>query len=528
MHIPLRRCLRSVLLATVIALPFGAGPARAADVTPEQAQDVAKQLQDWMSAFLGGKVPLPPNLFKVVPAGELYRLTIPVPPAVLRMEDGGGKPTDALYSAGLRPLGGTRWAVEDLQMPALVALSPEAAAGLAAGLAGAAGPQQSPATPPASGKTTAAAAPPSMEVRIRAQTGSGVYDTSLKTESRLESVIQGLSVRGNGLGHAGQRSEATVDRFSHLFQLRPTASGGVDTLSDWTMDGYSSVSFEPTIGEVKTSARRVRVRGEINALMTAQVTSVLQTVIQMGMDAAANPKPAARDGQLDDASRAKLKTIIAALKGVIAGLALEEGIDGFRLEMMGQSGTADRMSFVLGGGAPNGKFGAHLEIGVDGVTVTAVPPQYADFMPRSVVIRPTVDNVDVAALTALADDAIAPNADLTAIQGKLVALLTGNGVKLGIERLLIDMGTTKLTATGNLTPTSPMSANGQAEIAMTGYDALMERVQKLPEAMQAIPVLALVRGLARTEGDKLVWRLALTEDQKITVNGVDLRKLGGG
>ena len=62
---------------------------------------------------------------------------------------------------------------------------------------------------------------------------------------------------------------------------------------------------------------------------------------------------------------------------------------------------------------------------------------------------------------------------------------------------------------------------------MTGYDALMDRVQKMPEAAQGIPVLALLRGLARTEGDKLVWRLELTEDQKITVNGVDLRKLGG-
>ena len=526
-----RRGFRGFLLASAIALPMAASPllpplqAYAADVTPAQAQDVAKQLQDWMSALLGGKVPLPPDLFNVTPAGELYRLTIPVPPGFLVMQDGAGKPTNAIYTAGLRSLGGTRWGIEEFRMPAVITLSPEAAGSLATGLAGASGMG---ATPPGGKPGTAAAPAPGLEIRIRSQSATGVYDTSLKTESRMEVTTQGISVRSIGLGQANQRSEGTVDRFTGLFQLRPTASGGVDSISDWTMDGYAGVSSDPTMGEMKVTVRRIRMRGEIGALMTAQVTSALQTGIQMAMDTAMQIAPANPADKLGDAGRAKLKTIIAALKGVMSGMVMEETIEGISLAMMGQSGSAERVLFMLGGSAPGPKFGAHLELGVDGLKVAGLPPQYADLLPRSVSVRPVVSNIDVVALTALADEAVDPKADMDAIQAKLIGLFTGNGVKVGIERLLIDLGTTKLTATGSLTPTSPMTASGQAEIAMTGYDALMDRVQKMPEAMQAIPVLALVRGLARTEGDKLVWRLAMTDDQKITVNGVDLRKLGGG
>ncbi len=526
------RLRRGLLLATAVALPLALSPiavsgAHAADVTPAQAQDVAKQLQDWMTAMLGGKVPIPPDLIKVVPAGELYRLTIPVPPAVLQMQDGAGKPTDALYALTLRSLGGTRWGIEEFRMPSVMALSAEAAGGLSAGLAGASGM----AVAPPGGKSAPGAAPtaaPSMEIRIRSQSGTGVYDTSLKTESRLEITTQGISVRSAGLGQPGQRSEGTIDRFTGSFQLRPTASGGVDTINDWTMEGYTGLSADPTLGEMKFSARRVRIRGELGALMTAQVTSVVQTAIQMAMDAAAQGKPANPADKLGDAGRAKLRTIIAALKGVVSGMSLEESVDGLGLSLMGQSGSAERVLFLLGGGAPDGKFGAHMELGVDGLKVPALPPQYADLLPRSVSVRPVVSNIDVVALTKLADEALDPKADMDALQAKLLGLFMGNGVQVGIERLLIDLGTTKLTASGSVTPMSPTSAKGQAEIAMTGYDALMDRVQKMPEAMQVIPVLALVRGLARTEGDKLVWRLAVTEDQKITVNGVDLRKLGGG
>ena len=531
------RCgLRGRLLATALSIPLiglaaVTAPARAADVTAAEAQDVAKQLREWIGGQLGGGVPIPPDIFRMTPAGAQMRLVVPLPVPVLTMQDGDAKATDALISAALRPLGGTRWAIEDFRMPAVIILTPEAAAGLTpATPGGGAGANSGRGARPGPGGRPGAAAPavPGLEIRIRSQSATGVYDTSLKTESRLEATTQGIVIRSTGLGDPNQRLEATVDRYKGLMQLRPTAAGGVDTISEWTIEGYSSRTTDPTIGEMKMDLQRLHVRGEIAGMMTGQVTTLLQNSVQWGLAAAMQPGPGMTDDPLGDAGRAKLKVIVAALKNLLAGMSVTETVEGARVEVMGMGGGVDKLLFAFGGSAPTNKFGAYMEIGIDGLKVPALPPSYASLLPRSVNVRPTVGNIDVAALTALVEEAAQPKANLDRIRDKLIGLVTGNGVTVGLERLSIDMGTTKLSATGSVTASQPMTANGQAEIIVTGFDALMERIQKMPEAMQIIPALALVRGLGRSDGDKLVWRLVLTEDQKITVNGVDLRKLGGG
>ena len=54
------------------------------------------------------------------------------------------------------------------------------------------------------------------------------------------------------------------------------------------------------------------------------------------------------------------------------------------------------------------------------------------------------------------------------------------------------------------------------------------RLQSLsPELAQAIPVLLMVRGLGKAEGNRLIWDLAITDEQAL-VNGVDVMKMAGG
>ncbi|MSP05269.1 MAG: DUF2125 domain-containing protein [Acetobacteraceae bacterium] len=497
--------------------------ARAADVTAEQAQDVAKQLREWIGGQLGGGLPIPSDIFGMTPAGAQMRLVVPLSLPVLAMQGGDTKATDALISAALRPLGGTRWAIEDLRMPAVISLTPDAAAPFG-------GPGANSgrgARPAPSGRPGAEPTAPGMEIRIRSQSATGVYDTSLKTESRLEATAQGLAIRSSGLGDANQRMEVTVDRYVGLMQLRPTTAGGVDTISEWTMEGYNSRITDPAVGEVKLGIRRVSMRGEIAGLMTGQVTTLLQNAMQWGLAAAMQPGYGMTNDPLGDAGRTKLKVVVAALKGLLVGMTVTQAVEGVQAEMLGVGGGADKVLLGFGGSAPAGKFGAYLDIEVDGLKAPFLPPSYASLLPHSVSLRPTVGNIDVAALTALVEEAAQPKANLDAVGDKLFGLVTGNGVTVGLERLSIDLGTTKLSANGSVTASRPMTAKGQVEIVVTGFDALIERIQKIPEVMEIIPALVLVRGLGRSEGDKLVWRLALTEDQKIMVNGVDLRKLGG-
>jgi hypothetical protein len=70
-------------------------------------------------------------------------------------------------------------------------------------------------------------------------------------------------------------------------------------------------------------------------------------------------------------------------------------------------------------------------------------------------------------------------------------------------------------------------ASAEATVHMRGFDKTMAAVKGLgPEAMgQAIPALALAKGLARTENDgSLTWVLELGDDRSIKINGIPFGK----
>ena len=48
-----------------------------------------------------------------------------------------------------------------------------------------------------------------------------------------------------------------------------------------------------------------------------------------------------------------------------------------------------------------------------------------------------------------------------------------------------------------------------------------------PDLQQALPVLIMLRGLAKPDGKKLVWDI-VSDGPSVTVNGLDLSQLGGG
>jgi len=517
-----RSALLAILVVTGLAAPVAS---RAAEVAPEQAQAVARQLRDWLGTLLGNNVAIPPDLLRATAADEQVRLDIPLPLPLLDLRDDANEPTDALISVKIRPLDATRWAIEDLRIPSRIALTPELAADISIHPPRQVFPQGKPGAT-SNGKTGRPPPTADLEILVRSQNARGIYDTSLQSESRLALAIQGIAIRGTGLGDIQQRTEASIDLYTGLYRLRPNPSGGIDSIADLTMEGYRSVSTDPLIGEMRVASDRVRLRGEINGLMTGQVTQLIQTTIQWGMEAALKPPSSKPDDKLGEAGRAKLKAILTALKNIVAGFTVRESVDGLNVQALGYEGALDRLEFGLEGGAPDGKLAAQADVSLEGLKIPALPVNYIPFVPRKISLRPTVGNIDLAAITALAEEAAAPKADLDAIRDKLKSLLAGNRVTFGMDPLRIQIGETKLTARGELIAIRPMVASGKAEITITGFDALMEMAQKLPEAKQAIPLLALVRGLARAEKEKLVWRLALTEDQKVTINGIDLRKLG--
>ena len=118
--------IRTLLLASAATLSLSTA-GQAADITDAQAKDLAARLRAWMSGLVSQRVPIPAELLSVTPAGENYKIAVPVPAAALRMTDAAGQPAGALFTYLVRPIEGTRWRIEGMTLPASIVLAPEAA-----------------------------------------------------------------------------------------------------------------------------------------------------------------------------------------------------------------------------------------------------------------------------------------------------------------------------------------------------------------------------------------------------------------
>lgn len=518
MSIVSSRGSRAALLASAFALIL-AGSSRAADVTEDQARDVAAQLRAWLTGLVTDRVPLPRDLLTVRPAGANYSVTVPLPAGLAETKDDSGQPTDAMVVALIHPEDGTRWRIESMKFPASFRLTPGSAAALDA-LAAMAGP------PGAGSQANDPQGVPSAEWHTRSQAASGIFDTAQASDSHLDYRMEGITYDARNIGLKSETHTA-VDRYSGTTLLHPTSAGGVDFGGEATIEGYTQVSSNPILGSMRVAVRRMFVRGEMGSVMTAQVASVIRTTVGFGLDAQA-AQGGGEKGSVDpNAARAVLRRVIVAMKGILSGAKLEETVEGLDVELSPGRGSADKVTYAVGSDAPGGKLRAFTEIGIDGLRVIGLPPQFADLVPIKVLLRPTVSNIDVKALTVLAEDASQDSADPDEMTARLMTLFTSGGVRVGFEHLDIDLGFASMVASGNATVVSPNTARGQADIAITGLDAMMARTQKLPNAGQAMVVLAMAKGFGKAEGNRTVWHIAFSEDNKILVNGMDLTKMGG-
>jgi hypothetical protein len=85
----------------------------------------------------------------------------------------------------------------------------------------------------------------------------------------------------------------------------------------------------------------------------------------------------------------------------------------------------------------------------------------------------------------------------------------------------------KVDGTGHFTATSPSQWHGDAHVTATGFDDLMKQAHDDPDVAQALPVMIMLRGMAKPVGNQLVWDV-VSDGPKLTVNGMDMSALTGG
>ena len=485
------RVVSCAAMCAALLLPVSVS---AQSIGPQQAQALKQQLQDWLSGLLGPSVKLPDLRLRVEGEQDHYKLSWPL--------SGLGGAGDAAVTAVARPMDGGRWSIEDVQAPpsgSLTVTMPDTAG-------------------------TPAPGPMKMTFSLGHQDTHGVIDPSLTSSSTFHSELRDVAVTTDS---AMQHQEQHLDRWLMDSSLKPAKDGRFDLVSDTTMEGWKSAAKLQAGTPIAFGAQTIHAIGELNGVnrdkvggLIAAAGGLIGTLPQDAMTKGAH-------GDIPPAAMVQLHLMVAALHDLVGSVSLEETMDGVQIEIAGMGGlTIKHLLFGFGGEAPDGKLRAWIDIGVDGLDSPTLPPKIAAYLPRHFEIKPSLSGVQTADILKLAADATDGSPDESRLAPDLSAVLS-NGASLGVETLAFDLGPAKFSGTGHAVMLSPDSWRGESRITATGLDKLVTEAQGNPDMAQAVPILIMARGLAKPDGDHLVWDV-VSDDGKLTINGMDLSALGGG
>jgi hypothetical protein len=463
------------------SLLLGAPAARAA-VGPDEAQALTTQLRDWLRGMIGPAAPLPD--LRATAEGDHYLLTVPI--AAL---DGPEKNV----TGKLRPLDGGRWAADDIHLPADTTL-------------------------------TAAVKPPPdhpgpvemhVHTTIASQDSHAVIDPTMATASTLVTGLRGITVDTNA---AGQVQSQRFDDYNQTLTLRPTAGNKLDIDQDGVADGWKSAQDLPNGRAMATGAKRISGTVRVVGLDRSQAATLGPVLSALAMA----PTPERNE---------RLRALVVALHGLFTSVKFDETLEGVQIAVAGQGDAAiDRVHLGFDSATPDGNLAAGLSIGLDGLNLPEMPQTASHLAPKHVQVGVSLAGVSAEALNNLALAALTPGSNPTTLSPQIDALFADpgktGGPRVGIDTLSFDLGPAQIEGHGSVVAVSQNDLRGTARIAVTGFDALSDRIREDPQLQQALPFLILARGMARSDGNTLIWDIVFTPSG-LTVNGVDPRQLLG-
>jgi hypothetical protein len=476
------RYLGGVLSALLLpaALMIGA-PAARADSGPSQAQAqaITAGLRDWLRGMVGPTAPLPD--LTTVPEGDHYKLSLPITAL---------SGPDRDITAALRPLDAGRWSASDIRLPADTSFTAKVA-------------------PPKGMPTEGGPVDMHVHVTIAGQDSQGDIDPTLATPSTLVLRLRGIAVDTDTLGR--QRSQR-FDLYNQTLTLRTTGGGKLDIDEDGAAEGWKSAQELANGRAMAVGARRIAGSVQITGVDGSQAATlgpILSALLQA-------PTPERNE---------RLRALVVALHGLLDTVKFDETIEGMQIAVAGQGNAdIDRLHLGFDSAAPGGNLVTNLSLGLDGLAL----PAASSLAPKHVKLGVSLAGVSAEALNNLALAALAPGASSTTLAPQIDALFADpgktGGPRVGIDTLGFDLGPAQIEGHGSIVAISQSDVRGTARIAVTGFDALTDRIQEDPDLQQALPFLILARGLARNEGNALIWDIVFTP-KGLTVNGVDPRTL---
>ncbi|MEI6283425.1 MAG: DUF2125 domain-containing protein [Alphaproteobacteria bacterium] len=484
--------MRRLLLTTSLLLPL----ATHAAPTDSDASALRATLQTWVSTWSNGLVGATGMPLTVRPDGEQFLLELPFGG---RMPDIGVSISEGRVLARIRPGANGTWIIDDAQLPATTKFST---------------------TAPAKGAKASAAPIESTTLTLGSQKMSGVFDPTLATESRLQADYGAYAM--NITQPTGTQA-TTIDKVTARTLWTPVAAGRVSMTSDVEFTGYNQRITEKAgkgasgTPPVTISAQRMHINTLANDVDFTQLGGALRALFTLQN---ANP-----NGKLTAAQKTTLQGAVRALVTVVAGMDSKQEWHGINVRAGDMSFTLKQATMDFSMNAPDGKLSARMPIALEGFDTPLLPSDAVrEFLPRMFVLSPRIAGVSKAVLLEALDRVLENTDEKPDMDSEIANLLSASPITIGLDTLSFDIGPLRIKGSGAVKVASVDDPKGAAELRATGLDALIKRANTIPDAKIAVPVLIFLKGIAETEGNELVWKLAF-DDGDFTVNGTNLSDL---
>ena len=360
-------------------------------------------------------------------------------------------------------------------------------------------------------------------------TFDGVFDEALMTfSSGKGEVSDAKTVQKMTDPNMGEMSaETSVATMTYEMTGAAGASGGVDGTYTFSATGYSGSFVTPASESMPpmTIGFTVDTIVQTGPMTGLRPDAVLKSLAWF----VANPS---EDAML--ANKAAMKTILSEGIPLFDSLAADVVAKGIAVTTpMGDVGIAEMSVVVeMNGVVSDGKF--REAISISGLTLPegVIPPWAVPILPTDISFDVQITDFDPAAAAQVAlglfDLPAGTEPDAAFGASLLAALMPNQTVTIGLNPGGISGDGYALTYEGSMVagPEQPMPT-GTALITLTGLDRLQAALDAAPDDIkgQAMMGVGMAQGMAKADGDKLVWEIDASTPGTVSVNGMPM--MGG-
>ncbi len=472
------------LIPLLLASPVLADPA---------TQEGADHLTQVFQTYLGTTA----DVVSVAPNGDVYDLTLDVTPLIALGKDSGLTGTMTPIEMELTDNGDGTWGVS-MDQAISIAMS----------------------------------VPNTFDLKedVASQTLDGTFDEALMTFSAMKGAFSGVKATENVMTPNAPPTLADISLDKGTFESTGVAgaNGGADVTMTLTASGLSETMTAP-MGEGQP-AMPITIKAEGLGETITGTGFVFDGIFKTVAWAIAHPDTASRD-----ADKAGIKAILTAGMPFFSNMNASGNITKVSVETPMGAAAIDEIGFTadINGAVADGKF--REAISVAGLTLPPglVPDWAVPILPKKVSLDVQVTDFDAAAgiIAALgAFDLPSGMADTTEFDKAVKTAFFPNGsVTVSLNPGAVTGDGYELTYVGNMVAGIDGEAmpTGTATVTLTGADKLQAALNAAPDDIkgQGMMGFGMAQGMAKKEGDKLVWEIDASKPGSLSVNGTQM--MGG-